>query len=70
MAENFAEKYGVETFEAFVAGLCAGESGQHWADKLGVSRERVRQWKRAFVREVIHRQPSVEVKRILKADKP
>lgn len=48
---NFVEKYGAATLLAMQAGIEAGENNQDWADRLGVSRERVRQWRALFFEE-------------------
>jgi hypothetical protein len=48
---NFIEKYGAATLLAMQAGIEAGENNQDWADRLGVSRERVRQWRALFFTE-------------------
>ena len=48
---NFIEKYGADTLLAMQAGIEAGENNQDWADRLGVSRERVRQWRALFFSE-------------------
>jgi len=45
---NFIDKYGADTLLAMQAGIEAGENNQDWADRLGVSRERVRQWRALF----------------------
>ncbi len=45
---NFIKTYGVEKLEWILNQFNAGTSGQKIADELGVSRERVRQWKIAF----------------------
>ena len=45
---NFIGKYGIEKLEWFLDQINIGTSGQKIADELGVSRERVRQWKNSF----------------------
>ena len=45
---NFIRNYGTEKLEWLIEQLNIGTSGQVIADELGVSRERVRQWKNAF----------------------
>lgn len=45
---NFIGKYGIDKLEWFLEQINIGTSGQVIADELGVSRERVRQWKNAF----------------------
>tara|TARA_Y100001973_G_scaffold11452_2_gene15573 strand:- start:6379 stop:6621 length:243 start_codon:yes stop_codon:yes gene_type:complete len=56
IADNFVKKYGVETLQDLINMISAGESGQDIADKLNVSRERVRQWKNTFGNIVIYYQ--------------
>jgi hypothetical protein len=48
MVQNFIRRYGEEALRDLMDGFSAGESGQAIADRFGVSRERVRQWKNAF----------------------
>lgn len=52
MAKEFKKNYGKEKFQYLLQQLQVGLSGQAIADSLGVSRERVRQWKDAFGDEV------------------
>ena len=49
--ENFVKKYGAGVLEEMRLGLEAGDTNQAWAEKLGVSRERVRQWRTQFFEE-------------------
>lgn len=53
VARNFIRQYGKGRFKRFLKMLQAGESGQKIAQEYGVSRERVRQWKNAFGKEVL-----------------
>ncbi len=46
--KNFIKNYGVDKLEWLLEQFNLGTSGQVIADELGVSRERVRQWKNAF----------------------
>ena len=48
VARNFVERYGQAALGELLEALRSGESGQHIADRFGVSRERVRQWKNTF----------------------
>lgn len=45
VARNIASKHGAEKLRFLMDGFCKGESGQVLADSLGVTRERVRQWR-------------------------
>ena len=45
VARNFVRKYGVQAFRRLIEGFQAGESHQVLSAELGVSRERVRQWR-------------------------
>ncbi len=42
---NFIDKYGVEALETMLRGLKEGRTLQSLADEIGVSKERVRQWR-------------------------
>jgi len=57
MVNNFIEKHGEDVFREFVAGLVNDESGGEWARRLGVSRERIRQWRDAFVKRIVYISP-------------
>lgn len=48
MARNFIKSRGREAFRTLLDLLEKQESGQVIGDALGVSRERVRQWRNAF----------------------
>jgi DNA-directed RNA polymerase sigma subunit (sigma70/sigma32) len=52
IARNITERHGEGGLHRLLDGLRAGESGQSIADDLGVTRERVRQWKLALGKEV------------------
>lgn len=65
MARNFVQRYGAEKFEFLVTSLSDGTSGQTIADEFGVSRERVRQWKNAFVQVITLYQIYPEIQRVM-----
>jgi DNA-directed RNA polymerase sigma subunit (sigma70/sigma32) len=48
VARNFIKRYGMARFRKMIAAFGENRSGQEIATTLGVSRERVRQWKRTF----------------------
>jgi hypothetical protein len=48
VARNFIKRYGMTRFREMIAAFSAHESGAVIAKRLGVSRERVRQWKNTF----------------------
>jgi len=48
MARNFVKSRGRAKFRMLISMLERQESGQAIGDALGVSRERVRQWRNAF----------------------
>lgn len=48
MARHFIHAYGKEAFLALLVKFERNDSGQVIADDLGVTRERVRQWRNAF----------------------
>lgn len=52
IARNITTRHGEGGLHRLLDGLRAGESGQTIADDLGVSRERVRQWKLALGEEI------------------
>ena len=66
VARNFIKSYGRSKFRRLLQALGEGESGQVIADEIGVSRERVRQWKNAFGTVITLYQLHPEVERILK----
>lgn len=45
VTHNFIAKYGVEALETMLRGLAEGRTLQSIADEIGVSKERVRQWR-------------------------
>ena len=48
VARNFIKRYGMTQFREMIAAFGENRSGQQIAQTLGVSRERVRQWKNTF----------------------
>lgn len=54
IARNFIKQYGKETFRAFLAGTTRDESGASWGRRLGVSRERVRQWRSTLSTRIVY----------------
>jgi len=63
---NFVRARGVAAFRAMVLAFEEGQSGQTIADRLGVSRERVRQWRDMFGQTITLYQPYEEVERMLR----
>ena len=66
MVDNFIENYGEDAFREFIEGLMNDESGGAWARKLGVSRERIRQWRDVFVKRIVYVAPVASVQERLK----
>ena len=64
-ARNFIKSYGRTRFRELLQALARGERGQRIADRFGVSRERVRQWKNTFGEVITHYRVYPEVDRIL-----
>jgi transposase-like protein len=48
VARNFIKRYGMTRFREMIAAFGENRSGQQIAQMLGVSRERVRQWRNTF----------------------
>ena len=65
VARNFVKTYGRTKFRRLLEALAIGESGQVNADEFGVSRERVRQWKKTFGEVSTHYRVYPEVDRLL-----
>lgn len=65
VARNFIKRYGLSKFRGFITGLEEQRSGQELAQELGVSRQRINQWKSAFGSSVTLYLPTREVKRLL-----
>lgn len=64
---HFVETYGEAELRAFLEDAQAGRSGAHTARRLGVSRERVSQWRAAWLRQEIRWAPTPELERHLQA---
>jgi DNA-directed RNA polymerase specialized sigma subunit len=69
VARNFIKRYGLQAFRSFITGLEGHRSGQELAQELGVSRQRVQQWKDAFGVSIAVYMPRAEVARLLGRDK-
>ena len=65
VANNFIRRYGADQFRLLLHAFSSGESGQAIADRFGVSRERVRQWKHTFGQVVTLYQVHPEVQRVV-----
>lgn len=65
IARNFVKRYGRERLERLIELLHEEVSGQAIADELGVSRERVRQWKNTFVQRFSYYSVYPEVQSVL-----
>ena len=65
VARNFVARHGEPALRRLLQLLAAGASGQVIADELGVTRERVRQWKNTFGTEVTVYQVHPEIARLL-----
>ena len=63
---NILRNHGRANLRRLISGLEAGDSGQEIADDIGVTRERVRQWKNALGTEVRFYQPAPEVRELLR----
>jgi hypothetical protein len=48
VARNFIKRYGISQFREMLKAFDEMQSGQVIANRLGVSRERVRQWRDVF----------------------
>lgn len=60
VARNFIRSRGRTAFRVMIALFQEGASGQHIGNKLGVSRERVRQWRDLFGQTVTLYEPYPE----------
>lgn len=69
VARNFIKSYGRAAFRDMVKSFKAGESGQVIAGTLGVSRERVRQWRDTFGVTTTFYVVNPEVKALLGGEK-
>lgn len=67
IVRNIIKKYGLKEFNALLKDFETGVSGQITADRMGVSRERVRQWRTALGATVTLYQVHPEVEQTLRA---
>ena len=65
VARNFIKRYGMARFRWTIEAFGEPRSGQEVAKRLGVSRERVRQWRNAFGQTITFYRLYPETKRIL-----
>lgn len=65
VAINFLQKYGEDALKRMIEQFAAGTSHQVIADELGVSRERVRQWRRLMGSTITIYNVHPEVRRYL-----
>jgi len=65
---NFIKTYGKVQFKWLLNALANGENGQKIADEMGVSRERVRQWKNLFGSMVTMYRIHPDVLKVIKVD--
>ena len=65
VARNFIKRYGKARFKSLINAFRELRSGQKVADQLGVSRERVRQWRNAFGETITVYAPHPEVLSLL-----
>lgn len=65
VARNFIKRYGMARFQETLTAFGELRSGQKIANQLGVSRERVRQWRNAFGQVTTFYRLYPETKRIL-----
>ena len=68
IARNFVRTYGRAQFVRMIDMLERQESGQAVADMLGVSRERVRQWRDTFGDTITLYRVRPEVRAVLRPD--
>lgn len=65
VTRNFIRTYGRAQFRRLIRGFEANESGAAMGREMGVSRERIRQWKHIFGETVTFYNVYPEVKRLL-----
>lgn len=53
MAKNFLERYGGQELRVLLDDFVRGTSNTTIATRLGVTRQRVHQWKRAFTKKTV-----------------
>lgn len=61
VAQNFIDTYGTNALQDLLNDFQMGVSGQVIASRLGVSRERVRQWRNTFGKQIISYQTHADV---------
>ena len=66
VARNIASKHGADKLRFLLDGFCKGESGQVLADALGVTRERVRQWRDILTSTTVTVEVSPDVQSFLR----
>ena len=64
-ARNFVKRYGRERLKRLIDLLHEEASGQGIAEEIGVSRERVRQWKNTFGKRISYFEVYPEVQTVL-----
>lgn len=65
VARNFIKRYGMTRFRETISAFGEKRSGAEIAKKLGVSRERVRQWRNIFGETITTFRLYPETKRLL-----
>jgi len=65
VVSNFINRYGAENLEMMLDGFQAGRSYQSIADELGVTKERVRQWRNLMGRTITVYLPDPELIQML-----
>ncbi len=69
MVKNFIDTRGISEFRYLIESFERHESGQVIADHLGVTRERVRQWRDAFGSTVSVYMATPETQKVLRRSK-
>lgn len=67
VARNFIKRYGKAQFKSLIKAFKELQSGQKVAERLGVSRERVRQWRNTFGETITVYRPYPEAEDLLTA---
>lgn len=65
VARNFIKRYGMTRFREMISAFGENRSGAEIGKMLGVSRERVRQWKNTFGETITFYRQYPETKRLL-----